>query len=120
MLEDKPISEIEEKWTKVKDFFSEKFTDGERVSIETYWYLIGVQELGRNQMKFEKDEKIDLMHMATCKLLEPFGYCELERVDEEGWSHYKQVKNMEDFKKMEQYQLLQRAMVHYFEENVWN
>ena len=120
MLEDRPISEIEEKWKEVKGFFTEKFTDGERVSIETILYLVGVRELGKNQRKFEKDEKIDLMHMATCKLLEPFGYFKLDFVDPDGWSHYKQMKDMPDFKKMEQYQLLQRALVFYFEENVWN
>ena len=32
-------------------------------------FLIGVQELGKGWREFSKDEKQDLMHIATCKLM---------------------------------------------------
>ena len=109
---------VEEKWEEIKKFFSDKFADGEMVSVDTILYLIGVQELGNGRMKFEKDEKIELMHMATCKLLEPFGYFEFTVKDADGWSHYKQVKEMEITDK-DQFVLLKQACVFYFEENIW-
>ena len=106
------------KWEKVTAFFSDKFADGEKVDVESMLYLIGVQELGK-QLEFEKDEKIELMHMATCKLLEPFGYFEFTVKDLDGWNHYKQVKAMDDLNDKQQFDLLKKACVFYFEENVW-
>ena len=110
---------LEEKWQKVKKFFSDKFTDGDKVEVETILYLIGVQELGNGQIEFERDEKIELMHMATCKLLEPFGYFEFTVKDLDGWNHSKQVKAMDDLNDKQQFELLKKACVFYFEENVW-
>ena len=120
MLVDITEEELNEQWKKVKKFFSDKFADGDKVNIETILYLIGVQELGNGQLKFEKDEKIELMHMATCKLLEPFGYFEFTVKDLDGWDHYKQVMDMDDLGKKQQYELLKKACVFYFEENVWS
>ncbi|MEN8137596.1 MAG: hypothetical protein ABFR62_04110 [Bacteroidota bacterium] len=111
--------QLNEKWEKVKKFFSDKFVEGENVDVETILYLVGVQELGNGQTKFEREEKVELMHMATCKLLEPFGYFEFTVKDPDGWSHYKQVKAMDDFSGEEQYNLLKRASVFYFEKNIW-
>lgn len=119
MLVDITEEELNDKWKKIKKFFSDKFADGEKLSIESILYLIGVQELGNGQLEFEKDEKIELMHMATCKLLEPFGYFEFTVKDHDGWDHYIQVKEMADLGKNEQFELLKKACVFYFEENVW-
>ncbi len=112
--------ELDKKWKKVKNFFSDKFADGEEVDVESMLYLIGVQELGNGKLEFEKDEKIELMHMATCKLLEPFGYFEFSLQDPDGWNHYEQVKAMDDLNEKQQFDLLKKACVFYFEENVWN
>jgi len=110
---------LDEKWEKVKKFFSDKFADGDKVDVESILYLIGVQELGKGQTKFEKDEKIELMHMVTCKLLEPFGYFEFTVQDADGWNHYKQTKSMDDLNDTQQFELLKKACVFYFDENVW-
>ena len=47
----------------------------------------------RINIEFKKDEKVNLMHIAICKLLEPYGYYEFEFFDKEGWPHYKVVKD---------------------------
>ena len=31
---------------------------------------------------FKKDEKVNLMHIAICKLLEPYGYYKFEFIDQ--------------------------------------
>jgi hypothetical protein len=33
----------------------------------------------------KKDEKLNLMHIAICRLLEPYGFYEFEVFDEDGW-----------------------------------
>ena len=119
MLEKYSQEDLEQKWEEIKKFFSDKFADGDRVDVDSILYLIGVQELGTGRTKFEKEEKIELMHMATCKLLEPFGYFEFQNTDHEGWSHYRQIKNVDSTSETEQFKLLQKAVVFYFEENVW-
>ncbi|MCK5781332.1 MAG: hypothetical protein KAH10_01975 [Flavobacteriales bacterium] len=120
MLVDISEQELDEKWGKVKAFFSDKFADGEKVDVDTILYLIGVQELGTGKLKFEKDEKVELMHMATCKLLEPFGYFEFTAKDPDGWSHFKQVESIGDIDDNKQFELLKKACVFYFETYVWS
>ena len=68
---------------------SAQFSDGDPLEIDGIIYLVGVQELGNFQRKFKKDEKVNLMHIAICRLLEPYGYYDFDFFDEEGWPHYK-------------------------------
>ena len=77
-------------------------------------YIIGLQELGRFKRKFKKDHKLDLMHIAICRLLQPYGFYEFDYVDEEGWPHYKIVEKLPHLKAGEQSVLMKEAIVHYF------
>jgi hypothetical protein len=78
-------------------------------------FLIGVQELGRGQATFSKEEKQDLMHIAICKVLSYEGYYELEGIDQEGWPHWKMLKKLPRFDLLEQEQLLKACVLDYFE-----
>ena len=86
--------QLKERWEKVVTFLSDKFADGEVLDLDAIIYLIGVQELGKINSEFKKDEKVNLMHIAICKLLEPYGYYEFEFFDKEGWPHYKVIKEL--------------------------
>ena len=55
---------------------------GEDVDLQAIMYLIGVQELGQGFRNFKKDEKVDLMHIAICTVLEPYVRGEDYRVDD--------------------------------------
>ena len=103
-----------EKWLKIQKRISDRFGDGETLDVDAIVYLIGVQELGQGFRKFKKDEKINLMHIAICKLLEPFGYYEFEYFDDDGWPHYKLVEELPALKAGEQTVLLKQAIVDYF------
>ena len=105
---------IKEKWLKVQKKVSDRFGGGETLDVDAIVYLIGVQELGQGFRKFKKDEKINLMHIAICKLLEPFGYYEFEYFDDDGWPHYKLVEELPALKAGEQTVLLKQAIVDYF------
>ena len=72
--------------------------------------------MGKGSQSFEKDEKINLMHIAICRLLEPFGYYKFDFFDEEGWPHYKIVEELPILKPGEQTVLIKEAIVLYFEE----
>lgn len=103
-----------EYWKKIETFFEENFTDGETPNLEAILFLIGVQELGKGKANFKKDEKVNLIHIAVCRLLEPFGYYEFERFDEDGWPHYRCVELLPDLKANEQQLLMKKAIIHYF------
>ncbi len=81
-------------------------------------FLIGVQELGKGNKPFSKEEKQDLMHIATCKVLSFAGYYELEGLDEEGWPHWKVVKKLPRLDLTEQEKLLKIQIIQYFKEEI--
>ncbi|PKA83047.1 hypothetical protein ATE92_1193 [Ulvibacter sp. MAR_2010_11] len=102
------------RWEAVVSMLSNRFADGEALDLDAVIYLVGVQELGQLHRKFKKDEKINLMHIAICRLLEPFGYYEFEYFDEQGWPHYKILEQLPPLKAGEQSVLMKEAIVQYF------
>ena len=108
---------LKEYWEELVFRLSEQFTEGDPIELEGIIYIIGVQELGKTNMKFEKDDKIDLMHIAICRLLEPFGYYAFDYFDDEGWPHYKVLEQLPPLKPGEQSVLMKEAVVLYFLEN---
>ena len=106
---------LKEKWDFLVEKLTEKFSDGEELNLDGIIYLIGVQELGQGYRTFKKDEKLNLMHIAICKLLEPYGYYEFDFFDEDGWPHYKIVTELPNLKPGEQTILMKEAILTYFE-----
>ncbi len=102
------------KWEAVVALLSNRFADGERLDLDAIIYLVGLQELGQLHRKFKKDEKVNLMHIAICRLLEPFGYYEFDYFDEQGWPHYKILEQLPPLKAGEQSILMKEAIVLYF------
>jgi hypothetical protein len=104
------------------DFYWGKLTEqlrgqfGKKPDIESILFLIGIRELGAAPRVFTKEEKQDLMHIATCKLLSRQGYYELEYLDQEGWPHWKSIAEIPVLGFLEQEQLLKENIIHYFNE----
>lgn len=103
-----------ELWIKIENFFSENFGTEKNSPIETFLFLIGIQELGSGQQKYSKDDKVNLIHIAVCRLLEPFGYYQFEDYDEDGWPMYNQLEEVPDLKPNEQQLLMKKAIIQYF------
>ncbi|MBQ4822134.1 hypothetical protein [Aquimarina sp. MMG016] len=106
--------QLKERWELLVAKLSAQFADGEDLDLDGIIYLIGVQELGQVHRKFKKDEKLDLMHIAICRLLEPYGYYEFDYFDKEGWPHYKVKEQLPNLKAGEQSVLMKEAIVQYF------
>lgn len=106
--------QLKERWELVVDKLSNQFADGDTLDLDAIIYLIGIQELGKPHRNYKKDEKLDLMHIAICKLLEPFGYYEFDYIDEEGWPHYTVKEQLPNLKAGEQSVLMKQAIVEYF------
>lgn len=108
--------QLKERWDLLVQKLSAQFSDGDPLELDAIIYLVGVQELGQLHRKFKKDEKINLMHIAICRLLEPYGYYEFDYFDDEGWPHYKIREMLPELKSGEQSVLMKEAIVQYFVE----
>ncbi len=109
--------QLKNRWDDVVRVLSKKFADGDVLELDAIIYLIGVQELGKIETTFKKDDKINLMHIAICRLLEPFGYYKFDYIDEEGWPHYTLIEKLPPLKPGEQSVLMKEAIVQYFLDN---
>lgn len=106
--------QLKERWQELVVRLSAQFADGDPLELDAIIYLVGVQELGQYHRKFKKDHKVDLMHIAICRLLEPYGYYKFEYYDEDGWPHYVIKEELPPLKAGEQSVLMKEAIVGYF------
>jgi hypothetical protein len=109
-------NKLKKGWKEVQQEVSAKFGGGEILDVDSIIFLIGIQELGKGFKNYSKDEKLNIMHIAICRLLEPFGYYEFEFYDKDGWPHYKTLDELPQLKSGEQTVLIKEAIVMYFEE----
>jgi hypothetical protein len=106
--------QLKDRWEKLVNLLSNQFSQGEDLDLDAIIYLIGVQELGKVHQKYKKDEKLNLMHIAICRLLEPYGFYEFDYFDDEGWPHYTVKEELPTLKAGEQSVLMKEAIVNYF------
>jgi len=107
--------ELNQQFNKVLDSLAPQF--GGDIDEQAVLFLIGVQELGKGNIKLNKNQKLDVMHIAICTLLTPFGYYEYEGLDKDGWPHWKVSEKLPPLKPAQQQQLIRQAIVDYFNAN---
>ena len=105
---------LKERWQLLVEKLSAQFADGDALDLDAIIYLVGVQELGKPHKKYKKDEKVNLMHIGICRLLEPYGYYEFDFFDDDGWPHYTIKEKLPPLKAGEQSVLMKEAIVNYF------
>lgn len=95
--------------------FTLKKQFGKKPDLNGIIFLIGMQELGQVR-EFTKEEKIDLMHIATCKLLSYEGYYSFSGRDADGWPQWNLEKPLPPYDLFSQEVLLKKNIVRYFEQ----
>jgi hypothetical protein len=106
--------DLERNWASLLDTV-EKLVGKRPKDLNSLLFIIGVQELGKGNRTFSKEEKQDLMHIAICKVLSYAGYYELEGIDADGWPHWKLIDKLPHFDLLEQEKLLKMLVVEYFQ-----
>jgi hypothetical protein len=106
--------ETRDKWFKVRGLIESVFNKSP--DLNAILYIIGMRELGSLQSKFSKEEKVKLMHIATCRVLSISGHYELEGSDSKGWPVWKLKKKLPYQEVFEQENYLRHHIIHYFEE----
>lgn len=104
--------QFEKDWQTLTLDLQEKFQMP--VDVDSILFLIGVQELGKGAQNFKKEDKTNLMHIAVCTLLEPYGYYEYEGDDKDGWPHFREIKKLPYLKAEEQQIFIKKAILEYF------
>lgn len=106
--------QLEKRWFKLLEGLNE--TIGKKpADLNGVLFLIGVQELGKGNKIFSKEQKQDLMHIAVCKVLSYDGFYELDYIDQDGWPHWKLTKELPHFDLLDQEKLLKIQVLEYFE-----
>jgi hypothetical protein len=107
------IEKLKAGWQRLTATMEDQF--GDKPDLQIMLFLIGVQELGQGRQQFTKDQKQDLMHLGTCRILSQYGYYEYRGVDADGWPEYKLARNLPSMSLREQDQLLKKAVLDYFD-----
>lgn len=103
--------ELEKKWREATKDINEQF--GETLDLQSVLFLIGAQELNKGYQKLTKDQKIEVLHIAVCSVLAPYGYYEFIGRDEDGWPHFENKKKVPNLSDNEQEVLLKEAVIDY-------
>jgi hypothetical protein len=107
--------DIELRFQKLKSHLEQTFGGG--MDVQSMLFLIGVNELGLGPKTFSKSEKTDLLHVAICTILEPYGYYHFEGRDKEHWPHFTLKKELPTLNHQQQQHLMKEAMIEYFIQN---
>ncbi|MGI8952842.1 MAG: hypothetical protein ACR2FN_14810 [Chitinophagaceae bacterium] len=104
--------DLQQRWWNLEAKLAERF--GKKPDMEAILFLIGMQETGFIKQKITKEQKQDLMHVAICTVLSASGYYVLENFDDEGWPHFKQLKELPVLELIEQENFLKDHILLYF------
>lgn len=110
------IWELDFKWLEVRHWVKDRFGRDVLPDMNGILFLIGLQELGRWEGDFTKEEKQDLMHIAICRLLSNDGYYSFLGRDADGWPHWKMEKPFMGKGVDHQEAFLKEKVIEYFEE----
>lgn len=105
------MDSLEKKWNDLIYKLEEQF--GEEMTLKGILYLIGVQELNFGIKQFPREEKINVLHVGTCRVLSFFGYYQFDYIDSDGWPHYKELKALSSLSAIEQEKLMKKGILKY-------
>ena len=105
-------ADFEARWETLMVEMEARF--GKRPDLNALLLLIGIQELNQGITTFTKEEKQDLMHIATCRLFSLSGHYERTHIDADGWPHYQLLRPVPFANLKEQERMLKWHALEYF------
>jgi hypothetical protein len=112
----KPDTQFNTDWNALMQRLEGRF--GQDLSLEGILLLIGIQEIGQGPLKLTKLQKLEVLHVAVCSLLLPYGYYVFKGRDEEGWPHFEPVDTMPFLSSVQQHRLIKEAILSYFSDRL--
>lgn len=105
--------ELDFHWLRIRHFVKDTFQTSNLPDLETILFLIGVQGLNRIQTRFTKEEKMELIHIGTCHILQEEGYFSPGGTDDRGWPTWKPEKEI-DLDERAREEKLKQGIITYF------
>lgn len=105
---------LKARWETLITLLTKRFSDSEDLDVEGVLYLIGLQELGKFDQRFKKDDNVNLIHVGICTVLEPYGFYRFDFIDDDGWPHFELLEQLPALKPGEQAIFIKTAIVEYF------
>ena len=105
------MNDLDKKWSGLLEKLENQFD--QEMTLKGILYLIGVQELNLGIKQYEREEKVNVLHVAICKILTPFGFYKFDRIDEDGWPHYIELKAIKNLSERQQELLMKEAVLKY-------
>ncbi len=105
--------QVPEGWEQVMQALEKRFH--KRLNLEAILLLIGMQEMNIYKKGIKKEDKVDLMHIGLCKLLEEDGYYEIVGYDKDGWPLHELKKPLPDLSLASQIFFIQSKIIQYFQ-----
>lgn len=107
--------ELEKKWRDTIKEVSVNFH--EELDLKSLLFILGLQELNLGYLELTKDQKLEVMHIAICTLLEPYGYYVFVGRDKDGWPHFEKKDDLPILSDREQEVLIKESIIDYFSKN---
>lgn len=108
------MTNLEEKWDEVLLAMSKHF--GITANYDFLLFMVGIQEKGCGFLNFSKQEKMDLINLAKCRMLEREGVL-LEEGEEEGWALFVPKLAFHGLSDLQKDEAIKRQMISYLNEN---
>ena len=105
------MKDLDKKWSRLLEKLESEFQ--QEMTLKGVLYLIGVQELNLGIKQYKREEKVNVLHVAVCKILTPFGFYKFEKIDVDGWPHYIELKAIKSLSEKEQELLMKEAVLKY-------
>lgn len=106
--------EIDFRWLRLQHFIKNSLKREDLPDLQAVLFLIGIQETNVKKSQFTKEEKQDIIHVATCHLLSQKGFYEFVGNDSDGWPHFKLAKTIPYDGHQAQEVLLKECIIFYF------
>ena len=105
------MKDLDKKWARLIERLEIEFK--QEITLKGVLYLIGVQELNLGIKKYKREEKVNVLHVAVCKILAPFGFYKFDKIDADGWPHYVELKAIKNLSEVDQELLMKQAVLKY-------
>jgi hypothetical protein len=99
-------------WQRLQNKMKERF--GSEMDHDAILFMIGIQELDKPYRKYKKDEKLEVMHIGVCTVLQPYGFYEYKGRDDDDWPHWELKEALPPLDGKQQSKLMNDALIDYF------
>lgn len=102
-------------WDELRGSIADRFQKTlEEIDIQSILFVVGLQETGIQFKHYNKDDKVNLIHVGTCMVLADLDFYRFTHRDADGWPHFTLIKPIPANSPGEQTLLIKKAILSYF------